>query len=73
MPPAYIYYPNWKEMHPLKESQRINYVTSYILHITYLCDLVTTCNIQKEPGLSGHFDKPPECNMEYQPVSFTGW
>lgn len=46
MPPAYIHYPNWKEMHPLKESQRINYATSYILHITYLYDLVTTCSTQ---------------------------
>lgn len=71
MPPAYIYYPNWKEMHPLKESQRINCATSYILHITYLYDLVTTCNIQEESGLIGHFNNPTECNMEYQPVSFT--
>jgi len=71
MPPAYIYYPKWKEMHPLKDSQRKNYATSYILHITYVYKLVTTCNTQKEPGLSGHFDKPTECNMEYKPVSFT--
>jgi len=44
----YIYYPNWKEMHPLKESQRINYATYRILHIANLYDLVTNCNIQKE-------------------------
>jgi ribosomal protein L21E len=28
-------------MNPLKDSQRINYATSYILHITYLYKLVT--------------------------------